>query len=130
MRKNGRELFFVFAFGGVAYGLCEILWRGYTHPSMFLLGGICFAGLYEGQKKYRSLPFYLRCICGGIYITCLELVFGIVVNVALGMNVWDYSSMPFNFMGQICLRFFCLWVALCLPALFLCDNISKFFDGI
>ena len=33
----------IFLFGGVGYGLIELLWRGRTHPSMVLTGGFCFA---------------------------------------------------------------------------------------
>lgn len=120
----------VFLLGGVVYGLCEMLWRGYTHWTMVLLGGICFLGLYLGQKKFGELPLIMRCFAGAVFITSLELVTGSVVNIALGMRVWDYSSMPFNFMGQICPQFFCLWVVLCFPALFLCGEISELYDKI
>lgn len=120
----------VFISGGLCYGLLEILWRGYTHPTMLILGGVCFLGLYLGEKKYRPLSLPLRCFAGGVFITSLELVTGSVVNIALDMNVWDYSSIPFNFMGQICLQFFGLWVALCLPALYMCGSISAVFDCI
>ena len=118
----------VFVLGGVVYGLCEILWRGYTHWTRLLLGGVCFLGLYLGQKKFGKLSVPLRCFAGGVFITSLELAAGSIVNIALGMGVWDYSEMPFNFMGQICPHFFALWVVLSLPALSLCGNISRLFD--
>lgn len=120
----------VFMLGGVVYGVCEILWRGYTHWTMVLLGGICFLGLYLGQKKYAGLSVTMRCFAGGVFITSLELAAGSVINVALGMGVWDYSEMPLNFMGQICPQFFGLWVILCFPALLLCGGISRCFDKI
>ena len=118
----------VFMLGGVVYGVCELLFRGYTHWTMVLLGGICFLCLYLGQKKFRSLSAVMRCFAGGVFITSLELVTGSVVNVALGMGVWDYSGMPFNFMGQVCPQFFGMWVVLCFPALMLCDGISRHFN--
>ena len=31
--------------GGMIYVLIELMWRGYSHWSMFLLGGICFIAL-------------------------------------------------------------------------------------
>lgn len=114
--------------GGTAYGICEMLWRGYTHWTMVVLGGICFLGLYEGQRKFGSLSLPARCFAGAVFITSLELVTGSIVNIALDMGVWDYSEMPFNFMGQICPQFFCLWTVLCFPALWLCGNISRYFD--
>lgn len=125
MRKA--EFFTVFALGGFGYGLCEIIWRGYTHPTMFILGGVCLVGLYEGEKRFCSLPLALRCLSGGILITSLELVTGIIVNTALGMQVWDYSDMPFNLFGQICPQFFAAWVLLCIPAFYLCRQILRKF---
>ena len=122
------EIIFVFSLGGVCYGCCELLWRGYTHWTMLLLGGICFLGLYAGEKKFSSLPMTVKCLAGGVYITSLELVAGSIVNVAFGMNVWDYSAMPFNFYGQICVGFFFVWVLLCIPALFLCRQIPLLFE--
>ena len=122
------ETVFVFSLGGVSYGCCELLWRGYTHWTMLLLGGICFLGLYAGEKKFSSLPMAVKCLAGGVYITSLELVAGSIVNVALGMNVWDYSAMPFNLYGQICVGFFFVWVFICIPALFLCRRIPLLFE--
>ena len=29
--------------GGAIYVGIEMLWRGHSHPSMFILGGLCFA---------------------------------------------------------------------------------------
>lgn len=121
------EKTFVFAVGAAGYGACEILWRGYTHFSMLILGGMCFLGLYAGQKKYYSLSLPLRCFAGGIFITSMELVAGCIINIAFGWNVWDYSDMPFNFYGQICPQFFAAWVMLCIPALKLCEVISDRF---
>ena len=117
----------VFGIGGVSYGICEIIWRGFTHPSMLLLGGLCFILLYEIEEKYRSVPLTVRCISGGIIITSLELITGCIVNKVLGMQVWDYSDMPFNLYGQICLNFSLIWVIMCPPAFFLCRIIMSEF---
>lgn len=32
----------LFGIGGILYYFIEIIWRGYSHWTMFLLGGICF----------------------------------------------------------------------------------------
>ena len=32
----------LFLFGGTGYALLELLWRGFTHWSMFVLGGVCY----------------------------------------------------------------------------------------
>lgn len=119
------ENLIVFLLGGVIYGVCELVWRGFTHWTMLLLGGICFLGLYCSNKRFSALPLYLRCISGGIFITSLELITGSFVNILFGMQVWDYSQLPFNLFGQICLQFTFAWILLCLPALILCRIIHQ-----
>ena len=41
----------IFLIGGLGYGLLEILWRGRTHWSMLLTGGVCFIALYKLFEK-------------------------------------------------------------------------------
>lgn len=122
--KNTGEFFTVFAIGGTLYSLCELVFRGYTHWTMTLLGGICFLSFYLGEKKYSSLPLHIRCFTGGVFITSLELIVGSVVNTLLKMSVWDYSNIPLNLFGQVCLPFFFLWVLVCIPAFYLCSTLS------
>lgn len=40
--KTAAKLLFLFGVGGVTYYAIELLWRGYSHISMLILGGICF----------------------------------------------------------------------------------------
>lgn len=99
--------------GGTVYVLIELAWRGYSHISMFILGAICFV-LLGGINEL--LPWELgilwQMLIGACIVTILELVVGIVVNIWLKLEVWDYSNLPFNFMGQICLPFSLAWVFL------------------
>ncbi len=98
--------------GGMLYVTLEHLWRGWSHPSMFLLGGLCFLllGALNEHPATAGVPLLWQSILGAGIVTVLELVTGLIVNVALDLNVWDYSALPFNFMGQICLYFFLLWI--------------------
>ena len=43
------KYFILFGIGGIAYVVIELLWRGYSHWSMFALGGLCF--LLIGRLK-------------------------------------------------------------------------------
>lgn len=115
----------VFLFGAAAYCAIEILWRGYTHWTMAVAGGLCFFIIYFENTKLKNAHFLLRCAVGAASITAVELAIGIVVNIILGWNVWDYSAMPLNFLGQICLPYALLWFALCIPILFICDFARK-----
>lgn len=57
-------------------------------------------------------------------ITTVEFITGCIVNIRLGWNVWDYSSHPFNLMGQICPAFCALWYLLSIPAVWLCGRVK------
>ena len=116
----------IFLFGGFVYGAVEILYRGHTHPSMFVLGGICFlwvGGLDSIFRLRLSVPAQM--MIGGAFITLSEFLFGVIFNIWLGMRVWDYSKFPLNIMGQVCPPFFAAWVLLSLPAIFLEDALRK-----
>ena len=52
---------------------------------------------------------------------------GVADNLVMGWNVWDYSSMPLNLYGQICLPFSGLWFLLCIPAFGICSIAAKRF---
>ncbi|MBE6681551.1 MAG: hypothetical protein E7600_04605 [Ruminococcaceae bacterium] len=128
MILKAKEFTTVFITGALLYSLCEILWRGHTHWTMVLLGGICFIGLYYGEKRFSSLPVILRCFSGSIFITSLELITGSFVNTLFKMRVWDYSSEAFNLFGQICLKFSVYWAFLCLPAFGFCNILARIFN--
>ena len=90
--------------GGLIYVLLELIWRGYSHWTMFLLGGTCFVllGLINEILDWNT-PLTLQMLIGCTVITVLEFITGCVVNLWLGWNVWDYSDLKFNILGQISL---------------------------
>lgn len=107
-----------FIFGGVMYGSLETVARGYTHPSMLLTGGVCFAGLYA-IDKHSKRALWVRILMGAALITAAEFTAGCICNLWLGWDVWNYSHIPFNLLGQICPRFTVIWAALTIPAYWL-----------
>ena len=109
----------VFSFGGLAYGLLEIIWRGQTHISMFFVGGLCFLliTLIDGAELFGGAILLEAPVCA-LTVTAIELVSGLIVNVGMDLSVWDYSSLPLNLWGQICLPFSAMWLALSVPAIF------------
>lgn len=112
-------LFFV---GFFAYMGIELLYRQYTHWSMGVLGGICLIVL-GGINEYFSwdMPFWLQCLKGSIIITAFEFIAGIVLNIWLQLNIWDYSHVWGNVLGQICLPFTIIWFFLSAVAIVLDD---------
>lgn len=121
---------FLFFVGATIYVIIEKLYRGYSHWTMFLLGGICFIALgLINEVIPWNMPLLLQMFIGGIIVTVLEFITGCVVNLWLGWNVWDYSELPFNLWGQISLFSSIGWVGLSLVGIVLDDFIRwKFFS--
>ncbi len=97
--------------GAFCYGIIEIVLRGYTHISMGIIGGICFISMGAINRRfYGILPIFVQLIFSATLITFLEFVTGYIVNLKMNLNIWDYSHIPFNFLGQICIPFFGIWI--------------------
>lgn len=119
----------LFIIGGRLYTWIEILWRGYTHWTMFLLGGLCFVimGLLNEHIFPWKLSLVAQAVISAIVITVFEFITGCIVNLWLGWQVWDYSSLPFNVLGQICLYYFLLWIPLSMMGIILDDWLRYLF---
>lgn len=102
----------MFLIGAFGYGLVEVLWSRKTHPSMLLAGGICFSFFGYLGKKLKNAGLFIKALAGSGFVTFIELIFGIFFNIILKQNVWNYSSRPFNFKGQICLLYSFYWMVL------------------
>ena len=98
----------LFYLGGCAYMGMELLWRGRSHGSMFLAGGICFLLVGQLNRVQPRLPLIPRLVAGALVITMVELAVGLAVNRQF--TVWDYRNLPGNFCGQICPAFTVLWI--------------------
>lgn len=122
------EYLCVFLAGGVIYGCIEILWRGYTHWSMTLAGAVCLLSIHVINQHFKFRHLTVRCLAGCIVITTVEFIVGVVVNRVLGLNVWDYSAMPGNILGQICPIFSVLWFLISIPACALSNRARMFFE--
>ena len=116
--------------GGCAYFLIEMAWRGHSHWTMAVLGGVCFVLIGDINEFIPwNMPLILQGAIGSGIVTVLELVSGIILNLWLGLGIWDYSNMPFNLLGQICLPFTLLWVALSIVAVVLDDWLRYWLFG-
>lgn len=121
---------FLFLFGGFTYFYIEIIYRGFSHFSMIICGGLAFVLCGSlNQLTHFRISVITQMILSAIIITGLEFITGFIVNIILGLNVWDYSDMPYNLYGQICLAFSSIWLILSLLCIFLDDFIRwKIFD--
>lgn len=119
---------FLFAVGGIIYYNIEILWRGYSHWTMFVLGGIAFlfCGIINEFTAWEY-PLWKQVLRADAFVVVAEFITGCIVNLWLGWNVWDYSNLPLNLLGQSCPQFALLFAPLCLIAIILDDYLRYWF---
>ena len=113
----------LFSLGGSAYFILELLWRGRSHGSMFLLGGLCFLLIGTIDRFLKHIPLSLRLLLSAGVITVLELLTGLLVN--RDFRIWDYRRMPLQYRGQICLVYSLLWIPVSLLGLLLYKKASR-----
>lgn len=120
----------LFCMGGLIYMVIELMWRGYSHWTMFIVGGMCFLLLGLINEVFTfEMPLVCQMVIGACLITLVEFFSGCIVNLWLGWNVWDYSDMPLNILGQICLPYAGLWFLLSGPAIILDDYLRYWWFG-
>lgn len=107
--KNALKYLALFLIGGALYYCLEVLFRGYSFWSMVACGGICFIVCGLINERNRCMPLPLQMLIAACRITVIELEARLILNVGLGLHIWDYSNMPGNFLGQICPQFTVLW---------------------
>lgn len=119
-----KDLIIYFIFG-ISYYLLEIIWRGHSHWTMIILGGIC--GLLIGliNEITPKMKVWYQMLLGSVIVTVLEFVTGCILNLWLGLGIWNYSNLPLNIHGQVCLIFSFLWFLLSYIVIWLDDFIRK-----
>ena len=113
--------------GGI-YLLIELAWRGRTHWTMLPLAAVIFvcAGILDEQEN--PPPFWAQVAIGTIWATALELIAGLILNVWMGLGIWDYSNLPGNVLGQICPQFTAAWALLVIVSIKLENFMHKVAD--
>lgn len=116
--------------GGLIYAMIELVFRGRTHWTMLIVGGLCFwlIGLVNEVMPWK-VAFWKQCLLGSLIVTAVEFFSGCIINLGLGWNVWDYSNLPLNLLGQICLPFSLLWVLISAVAVVLDDYLRYWLYG-
>ncbi len=129
-RKAVSQNIFMWTIGGSLYYSIEYIFRGFSHWSMFVLGGICFLYIFmQGKETSWQEPLWIQVIRCTIFVVASEFITGIIVNKWLGWNVWDYSEQPFHLLGQICLPFAVFFSGLCALAILLSANLFHWLYG-
>lgn len=130
MLKRLNKASILFLIGAGAYIAIELLFRGRTHWTMGIMGGVLFL-LLGGINNYLSwdMPLIWQCLLGAVIVTVAELAVGLILNVWLGLGIWDYSDMQYNLWGQICPQFSAAWAGLSLVAILLDDWVRYWLFG-
>lgn len=120
-----RDYSAVWLVGSAGYSLLEILWRGFTHWTMAVTGGLCFFFLYRLNLRRPREGVLRKCLRGTFAVTAVEFLVGCVVNRLLKWQVWDYSGRFGNLLGQVCPLYTGLWFLLCIPVYGLAGLVRK-----
>ena len=79
--KKISEYLFLWGIGGWIYYSLEIIFRGFSHWSMFVLGGICMMFFtYQGELVHWQDDFLRQVLRCSIFVTAMEFITGIIVN--------------------------------------------------
>ena len=122
--KNIIRYVLLFILTGGIYYTIEMCYRGYSHWSMFILAGICGVCFIDTPNNIYSfeMDYIKQILMSTTLCTCAEGLTGYIVNIWLGLNVWDYSNLPLSFFyGQCNLLFVGAWFILCAIGIILCD---------
>ena len=119
-----KELILLIIFG-ITYCGIEILYRGRTHISMLFVGGLCAVLIGMINEITPKMNIILQMFIGAVIVTIIEFFSGYIINIILGLNVWDYSNLIFNYKGQISLIFTVIWFFLSAPVIYLDDKLRK-----
>ena len=126
--KNISEYLVLWAVGGCIYYGIEVLFRGFSHISMFMLGGLCMQFFtWQGRltEWQDALPRQItRCT---IFVVSMEFITGIIVNKWYHLAVWDYSDMPLQLWGQRWVPFALIFSFLCTMGILLSGYLLHWF---
>lgn len=125
-----RRLFLLWLVGGAAYVLIEYIYRQRSHWTMFIVGGICFVAIGLINEWFTfEMYFITQMAISAVIVTIAEFISGCIINIYFQWNVWDYSNLPFNVLGQICLPFIFIWFLISPIAIVLDDFLRHYWFG-
>jgi len=126
------NMFVIWLTGGIVYYFAEILFRGFSHFSMLICGGLCFllvgniGDLILNSKDNIIISIIKIMLIGTMIITTLEYITGMIVNVKYNLKVWDYSDMKYNVNGQICLLYSFFWALISLICVYVYNVMEEY----
>lgn len=121
---------------GTLYFFIEVIWKtSQGRPEMIswtmLLLAIVLAIPLErfGSELPWEMPLLCQATVCAVAISAVEFIAGLVLNIWLGLGIWDYSTMPMNIMGQVCPQFMVLWLFLSIVGIVMLDWMRYAVEG-
>lgn len=127
MMKKIKKYSLCFILGAVGYAAMETIWRGHTHWSMMIAGGLCFVMFSIVAERLRGKNLLIKAGVCALGVTAIEFIFGVIFNMWLKMDVWNYNHMPLNILGQVCPMFTLIWAGIAIAFLPLAEVINADF---
>ena len=117
----------LFIVGFCIYITIEVCYRGYSYPLMGLCGGIILLMIdCINEKISWNTDILLQGCIGSIIATLFEFIIGSICLVYNFELMWDYTNVPLNFNGIICLPFSLIWIIISILGIFIADAINYY----
>ena len=103
----------------------------YSWIASGFMGGVCLILVDQINDRWFGwdTQLIIQAIIGGIICTSIEFIVGTLDRVVLHLHMWDYSFIPFNYKGIICLPFSIAWCCLSIIAIFIGDAVRYYIFG-
>lgn len=113
--------------GFCLYITIEVCYRGYSYPLMGVCGGIILLILDRINDKISwDMDILLQGCIGSLVTTLFEFVIGSICLILDFNLMWDYSNLPLNFAGIICVPFSLVWIGISIIGIFIADAINYY----
>ena len=118
----------MFIAGFCAFITIEVLFRGYSYAMSGVMGGLAVIALDKINDEISwETDLAMQALIGGAFVTAMEFAVGAIAKYTnILPQMWDYTDVPFNLGGIICLPFTIAWTLLSVLAIFLADAINYY----
>lgn len=116
------KLLTLFLVGYCTYLAIEVTYKNISYPLMGVVSGISLL-LFDqiNNRIFWELDLLLEGCIGSAIVTSFELIIGEGLKILNQPPMWDYSNMPFNYDGVICLPFSIVWIFISILGIFVAD---------
>lgn len=125
--KKINKILVLFLFGFFTYMLIELMYRQYTYVLMGVVGGIAVLLIDQINNRISwDIDILIQGTIGSLIITFFEYAIGKLSLAGVLPVMWDYSNVPLNYKGIICLPFSLAWIGLSIVAVVIADAINYY----